>query len=65
MGTTTGRGRTVIRVVTGNKYLATLQVLNDGGYSTNEILVEKTDGEGSGLILLEFHLEDWEKTKLL
>ena len=49
MGTTPGIDRDRIRaiyIITASAYL---QVSPDGGPFTNDIFVEKTDGEGSGL----------------
>ena len=49
MGTTPRSGRYRIRDIGGITASVYLQVSPDGGTLNNDIYVEKTDGEGSGL----------------
>ena len=49
MGTTPRSGRDSIRDIDGSTASASLQVSPDGGLLNNDIFVEKTDREGSGL----------------
>ena len=37
--------------IVGVKALETLQVARDNGSSTNDIIMEKSDGEGGGLVV--------------
>ena len=71
MGTTPKIFRDRIRDIYGITDSASLQVSHDGGFLTNDIFVEKTDGEGIVLavycllLLLELHFGGWENMNLL
>ena len=54
LGTTSRSGRDNIGAIGGSLGSASLQVSPDGGTSTNEIFVEKTDWEGSGITSTKF-----------